>query len=150
MNGAIDRKELSVFQRAHCSLKLVGRDRGCSDGLCTRSRYEAPKARNMKARASAKRSGTRRPWLVDRIFEQSTESAKCQRQFFRSFRAPRSLRAFTRGDAPHVVRRLPLAFIFRAFGAQFRVLVQSSSDARTLGRTLHKSQFIVERCGFAA
>ena len=23
----------------------------------------------------------------------------------------------TRGDAPHVVRRLPLAFIFRAFGA---------------------------------
>ena len=27
------------------------------------------------------------------------------------------LRAFTRGDAPHVVRRLPLAFIFCAFGA---------------------------------
>ena len=25
--------------------------------------------------------------------------------------------AHTRGDAPHVVRRLPVAFIFRAFGA---------------------------------
>src|ERR1051326_4987404 len=39
------------------------------------------------------------------------------RQLFRSFRASRPLRPFTRGDAPHVVRRLPLAFIFRAFGA---------------------------------
>src|SRR5262249_29990893 len=28
--------------------------------------------------------------------------------------------ALTRGDAPHVVRRLPLAFIFRAFGAGVR------------------------------
>src|ERR1043165_10142135 len=38
-------------------------------------------------------------------------------QLFRSFRASRSLGAVTRGDAPHVVRRLPLAVIFRAFGA---------------------------------
>ena len=90
-----------------------------------------------------KRSGTRRPWLVDRIFEQSTESAKYQRQLFRSFRAPRSFAHVYQGRrasrcsalAPgfHIPRlrrsvrlsystplALSLAFIFRAFGSQFR------------------------------
>jgi len=40
-----------------------------------------------------------------------------EHQLFRSFRAPSSSCDLTRDDAPHVVRRLPLAFIFRAFGA---------------------------------
>src|ERR1041384_5424956 len=39
-------------------------------------------------------------------FEQSTESAKYQRQLFRSFRAATVILLLTRGDAPHVVRRL--------------------------------------------
>src|ERR1041385_9023574 len=77
-----------------------------------------------KPGASVKRSRTRRPWLVDRIFEQSTESAKYRRQLFRSFRASRSLRDLTRGDAPHVVRRLPLVS-YSAPLAQFRLFVQS-------------------------
>jgi hypothetical protein len=31
----------------------------------------------------------------------------------------------TRGDVPRYARHLPLAFIFRAFGAMFRLFVQS-------------------------
>jgi len=34
-------------------------------------------------------------------------------------------RTLSRGDAPYVVRRLPLALIFRAFGAGNRLFVQS-------------------------
>src|ERR1043166_2320476 len=70
----------------------------------------------MKARGKREAQRNASPWLRG-IKKESTESAKYQRQLFRSFRASRPLRAFTRGDAPHVVRRLPLAFIFRAFGA---------------------------------
>jgi len=71
----------------------------------------------MKARGKREAQRNASPWLRG-IKKESTESAKYQRQLFRSFRASRPLRAFTRGDAPHVVRRLPLAIIFRAFGAQ--------------------------------
>src|ERR1051326_2865698 len=71
----------------------------------------------MKARGKREAQRNASPWLRG-IKKESTESAKYQRQLFRSFRASRPLRAFTRGDAPHVVRRLPLAFIFRAFGAK--------------------------------
>src|ERR1051326_1215789 len=70
----------------------------------------------MKARGKREAQRNASPWLRG-IKKESTESAKYQRQLFRSFRASRPLRAFTRGDAPHVVRRLPLAIIFRAFGA---------------------------------
>src|SRR5690349_13125717 len=38
MNGAIDRKELSVFQLAHCSLKRVSQYRGRSDEVCQAAR----------------------------------------------------------------------------------------------------------------
>ena len=93
----------------------------------------------MKARGKREAQRNASPLVRKKYFEQSTESAKYQRQLFRSFRASRSLRELTRGDAPHVVRRLPLAiifrafgagrlplaFIFRAFGAQFRLFVQS-------------------------
>ena len=38
-----------------------------------------------------------------------------------------SKRAYrTRGDVPRFARHLPLAFIFRAFGAPFRLFVQSA------------------------
>ena len=40
-------------------------------------------------------------------FELSTESAKYQHRLFRSFSASLSLLCRTRGDTPHVVRRLP-------------------------------------------
>ena len=73
----------------------------------------------MKARGKREAQRNASPWLRG-IKKESTESAKYQRQLFRSFRASRPLRAFTRGDAPHVVRRLPLAFISRAFGAADR------------------------------
>src|ERR1044071_10427360 len=72
----------------------------------------------MRARGKREAQRNASPLVANNNFEQSTESAKYQRQLFRSFRASRSLRAVTRGDAPHVVRRLPLAFIFRAFGAR--------------------------------
>ena len=71
----------------------------------------------MKARGKREAQRNASPLVTKKYFEPSTESAKYQRELFRSFRASRPLRAFTRGDAPHVVRRLPLAFIFRAFGA---------------------------------
>src|ERR1043165_1252309 len=87
----------------------------------------------MKARGKREAQRNASPWLRG-IKKESTESAKYQRQLFRSFRASRPLRAFTRGDAPHVVRRLPLAIIFRAFGAQFRLFVQSRTRRRVFGR----------------
>src|ERR1051326_1201829 len=77
----------------------------------------APKARNIIARGKREAQRNASPLVTTKDFEWSTESAKYQRQLFRSFRASRSLRSLTRGDAPHVVRRLPLAFILCAFGA---------------------------------
>src|ERR1051326_6446175 len=71
----------------------------------------------MKARGKREAQRNASPLVTKKYFEPSTESAKYQRELFRSFRASRPLRELTRGDAPHVVRRLPLAFIFRAFGA---------------------------------
>jgi hypothetical protein len=72
--------------------------------------------------------------------------------------------ALTRGDAPHVVRRLPLAFILRAFGASIgdlcanlpdvalrqasRLIYVHSISRRELGlRNL--DQVIVESCASA-
>src|ERR1043165_6704821 len=86
--------------------------------IAIRGKRPAPKARNIIARGKREAQRNASPLVTKKYFEQSTESAKYQRQLFRSFRASRSLRAVTRGDAPHVVRRLPLAFIFRAFGAR--------------------------------
>src|ERR1051326_4039752 len=100
----------------------------------------APKARKMKARAAAKprnmkargkREAQRNasPLVTRNNFEQSTESAKYKCQLFRSYRASRPSRTYDQGRrasrcsalAPgfHIprLRRLPLAFIFRAFGA---------------------------------
>src|ERR1051325_5237394 len=69
------------------------------------------------------------PLVTNNNFEQSTESAKYQRELFRSFRASRPLCVLNQGRrasrclalAPGFpiprLRRLPLAFIFRAFGA---------------------------------
>ena len=69
------------------------------------------------------------PLVTNNNFEQSTESAKYQRELFRSFRASRPLCVLNQGRrasrcsalAPgfHIprLRRLTLAFIFRAFGA---------------------------------
>jgi hypothetical protein len=69
------------------------------------------------------------PLVTNNNFEQSTESAKYQRKLFRSFRASRPLCVLNQGRrasrcsalAPgfHIprLRRLTLAFIFRAFGA---------------------------------
>src|ERR1051326_2969159 len=77
----------------------------------------APKARNIIARGKREAQRNASPLVTTKDFEWSTESAKYQRQLFRSFRACRSLRALTRGDAPHGVRGLPPGFIFRAFRA---------------------------------
>src|ERR1051326_6231097 len=71
----------------------------------------------MKARGKREAQRNASPLVTKKYFEQSAESAKYGCQLFRSFRASPSLRDLTRGDAPHVVRRLPLAIIFRAFGA---------------------------------
>ena len=58
----------------------------------------------------------RRPWL-QRVIEESTESAQYHRYLFRSFRASRSTMICSRGDVLASLRTLPLAIIFRAFGA---------------------------------
>src|ERR1051325_8694544 len=88
-----------------------------------RGKREAPKARNIIARGKREAQRNASPLVTKIYFEQSTESAKYRRQLFRSFRARRSLRTFTRGDAPHFVRRLPLAFILRAVGAECRIFL---------------------------
>jgi len=42
----------------------------------------------------------------------------------------------TRGDAPHVVRRLPLAVIFRAFGAQIQLCAKPRNPKRLVASEL--------------
>jgi len=51
----------------------------------------APKARNMKAGASVKRSGMRRPWLQRTFLNRALKVRNIKRQLFRSFRASRSI-----------------------------------------------------------
>src|ERR1043166_2635145 len=58
-------------------------------------------------------------------FEKSTESAKYGRQLFRSFRASRPWRSVPGATRLHFVRRLPLAVIFRAFGAALAVIFRA-------------------------
>src|ERR1051326_1874213 len=102
----------------------------------------------MTARGKREAQRNASPLVTRKDFEWSTESAKYQRQLFRSFRACRSLRALTSGDAPHVVRRLPLAFILRAFGAPRRKIflpsfsrecyIQSSTLVRNINKPSKK------------
>src|ERR1051326_3832366 len=65
--------------------------------------------------------------------EKSTESAKYQRQLFRSFRASRPRRSVPGATRLHFVRRLPLAVIFRAFGACLGLSYSAPSALACLG-----------------
>ena len=79
----------------------------------------------MKARGKREAKWSASPLVKRNHFEESTESAKYHRYLFRSFRASRSRYTLPRGDALRFASRLPLAFIFRAFGAahsEFRLL----------------------------
>jgi hypothetical protein len=64
--------------------------------MIARGKREAPKARNIIARGKREAQRNASPLVTKIYFEQSTESAKYRRQLFRSFRARRSLRTFTR------------------------------------------------------
>ena len=82
----------------------------------------------MKARGKREAQRNASPLVTRNNFEQSTESAKYKCQLFRSYRASRPSRTYDQGrrasrcsalprlsySAPSA---LPLAFIFRAFGA---------------------------------
>ena len=48
--------------------------------------------------------------------------------------------SLTRGDAPHVVRRLPLAFISRAFGAYKATFIKNAPEDNPFGA--YKATFI--------
>src|ERR1041385_4010943 len=77
----------------------------------------APKARNMKARGKREAQRNASPLVNENKLERSTESAKYHSSYFALSELHDHCALLSRGDAPHVVRRLPLAFIFRAFGA---------------------------------
>jgi len=69
-----------------------------------------------------KRSGTRRPWLRGNNFNRALKV----RNIDGNYSAPSELHGYlallTRGDAPHVVRRLPLAVIFRAVALALAII----------------------------
>jgi len=72
----------------------------------------------MKARGKREAKRNASPLVTRNNFEPSTESAKYQTSIiplFQSFTVNCTL--FTRGDALRFASRLPLATIFRAFGA---------------------------------
>ncbi len=71
----------------------------------------------MKARGKREAKRNASPLVTTNNFQSSTESAKYQTSIIPLFQSFTVNGVFTRGDAPHFVRRLPLAFIFRAFGA---------------------------------
>ena len=77
-------------------------------------RRTAPKARNMRAWGKHERSEVRRPWKRVKL-SVSPERAQY------GYCGPSGLSSrwwyLTRGDALRFASRLPLAFIFRAFGA---------------------------------
>ena len=77
----------------------------------------APKARNMTARGKRRASDVRRPWFEEINLTRALKVRNIMPNLFRSFRASQSLCFDPRGDAPRSARRLPLAVIFRAFGA---------------------------------
>ena len=64
-----------------------------------------------------KRSGTRRPWLQRNNLNSALKVRNTNVSYFALSELYCFFALLTRGDAPHVVRRLPLAIIFRAFGA---------------------------------
>src|ERR1051326_4922149 len=92
-----------------------------ASGSAEVAEYESQGKREAQRNAS--------PLVTRNNFEQSTESAKYKCQLFRSYRASRPSRTYDQGRraslcsalAPgfHIprLRRLPLAFNFRAFGA---------------------------------
>jgi hypothetical protein len=99
-----------------------------AEWLCTKSRTRAPKARNMKARGKRK---ARRPW--------SKLPKKVRGLKGRDTAVSRPFRAGALFNFCHQGRRasrLPLAFIFRAFGAvifvQSRFLVSGTVWAKVV------------------
>ena len=88
----------------------------------------APKARNMKARGKREAKRSASPLDSQIIFEESTESAKYHCWLLRSFQSFTVLMFIIQGRRARFASHLPLAFIFRAFGAartDFRRLRQS-------------------------
>ena len=75
----------------------------------------------MKARGKREAQRNASPLVTTKIIE--TEHWKCEisASIIPLFQSLNAVCGVTRGDAPHVVRRLPLAFIFRAFGACSRL-----------------------------
>ena len=74
----------------------------------------------MKARGDVPTLSGRRPWIVsEKGFK--PEQGVISRPFISAFQALLRLGCGTRGDALRFASRLPLAFIFRAFGAANRM-----------------------------
>ena len=76
--------------------------------------FVAPKARDMKARGKRERSEARRPWISFQKKQPSPERAEIQRLFITALQA---LNFYFYMDQGRRASRLPLAIIFRAFGA---------------------------------
>jgi hypothetical protein len=77
----------------------------------------APKARNMKARGKREAKRARRLWLNTTKHDQGLKGRnRCDR--ITPLRGWSLVDSFTRGDAFRFASRLPLAFIFRGFGAR--------------------------------
>src|SRR6185369_16240921 len=76
----------------------------------------APKARNMTARGKCEAKRARRPWKKSKPAS-SPERAKYDVYLFRPFRPQRLWGVRNKGRRARFASRLPLAVIFRAFGA---------------------------------
>ena len=77
----------------------------------------APKARNMKARGKREAKRARRPWIIPIICD---AALKGRHKYFGLSGLDASLIIVPRGDVLRFASHLPLALIFRAFGAEVR------------------------------
>jgi hypothetical protein len=143
-NVTLDRRELADFTADGNAWHAFGW-LAVNAALHQKSKLNALSAKGAKYESqgqAAERSEARRPWT--RVVEtESTESAKYewQRQVIALFQSWENLSHLPRGDALRFAQRLPLAFIFRAFGAQrrrLRLLRQSRLTRSSARRKLLK------------
>src|ERR1051325_7449103 len=83
---------------------------------CLASPNRAPKARNMKARGKREAKRSASPLVTRNNLNRALKVRNINRNLFRSFRSSTFIAFAYQGRR---ASRLPLAFIFRAFGARF-------------------------------
>jgi len=86
----------------------------------------------MKAGASVKRSGTRRPWLQRTFLNRALKVRNIKRQLFRSFRASRSIALLPEATRLTLFGACPWLSYFAPLALPWRLLCKASSTKRWL------------------